>query len=182
MRDRVEIVWHPYELNPEMPQEGQNADAYQMKKFNISEDEVKAKRKRIAQTGDASGFTFDYFAEMKKVNTFNAHILLEYARLHHKQAELKVRLQESYFGERKDISSREVLYNELKAVGLNADEAIKTLDDKAIIKQIRDEEKYWKEGREVFAIPTMFFNDGIVEIGARKQEEYKALIKELLEM
>ena len=46
-----------------------------------------------------SNLGFDYFAEMQKVNTLNAHILLAYAKKHNKQTELKVRLQEAYFGE-----------------------------------------------------------------------------------
>lgn len=182
VRDRVEIVWHPYELNPDMPKEGQNADEYQRNKFGIDEKKVMEKRKKVTQTGEESGFKFDYFAEMQKVNTLNAHILLAYAKKHNKQTELKVRLQEAYFGERKNISNRDVLYNELKAVGLNADEAITKLDNEDDIKHVRDEEKYWKDKREVFAIPTMFFNDDIEEIGARKQEEYKALLKELLDL
>ena len=41
LEDQVEISWHPFELNPEMPREGQNADKYLMNKYNLSEQQKK---------------------------------------------------------------------------------------------------------------------------------------------
>lgn len=179
IKDRVEIVWHPFELNPDMPKDGMDDDKYLMNKLGINEEQLKEKRKNYTQLGEQSGFKFDYFADMKKVNTLNAHILLDYAKKYNKQTQLKVRLQEAYFGERKNINNREILYNELKAVGLNADEAIKTLDDENAIKRVRDEEAYWKN-QGVFAIPAMIFNGTILKVGANEEEVYKSILTTLL--
>lgn len=110
LENKVEIQWHPFQLNPDMPRDGQNANKYLMNKLGLSEDELKHKRNSVAKTGEEAGFKFDYFKEMKKVNTLNAHILLDYAKEFNKQTELKVRLQKAYFTERKDISNRDVLF------------------------------------------------------------------------
>ena len=179
IKDKVDIKWHPFQLNPDMPREGQNADKYLMKKLSLNEEQLKQKRKSVTKTGKDSGFKFDYFKEMRKLNTFNAHILLDYAKEFGKQTELKVRLQEAYFGERKDISNRNVLFKELQAVGLNAKEAIARLDDKVAIKRVEDEEKFWKD-RGVSAIPTMVFDEQLVRRGANKVEAYKELLTYLI--
>lgn len=177
--DKVEIQWHPFQLNPNMPREGQNANKYLMNKLGLSKDGLIQKRKSVTQTGEESGFKFDYFQEMKKVNTFNAHILLDYAKEFNKQTELKVRLQEAYFGERKDISDRNILFLEVKKIGLNAVEAMAKLDDKESIKHVQDEEKYWRD-RGVFAVPTMIFDNSIVRRGANTVDVYKQLLTELI--
>lgn len=180
IKDQVEITWHPFELNPDMPKDGQNADKYLMNKLKINKEQLKEKRKNVTELGKESGFKFDYFAKMKKLNTLNAHILLEYAKKYNKQTQLNVRLQEAYFGERKNISNKEILYNELKTVGLNADEAIKLLDNKEAIAKVKEEEKYWKDNG-VYAIPTMIFEDTFVKVGANTQEYYKKLLREILD-
>lgn len=178
LEDQVEISWHPFELNPEMPREGENADKYLMNKYDLSEEKLKLTRNNVTELGKETGFKFDYFKEMKKVNTFNAHILLAYAKEFNKQTELKVRLQNAYFGERKDISNREVLEEELKAVGLNAKEAMKRLDDPKAIKAVEDEEKFWRD-QGVYAIPTMIFDNKIAQMGANETETYKEILLEL---
>jgi len=179
MADKVEVSWHPFELNPDMPREGKNADKYLMNKYNLSEDKLKRTRNNVTELGKESGFKFDYFKEMRKLNTFNSHILLDYAKEFGKQTELKVRLQTAYFGERKDISNREILFAELETVGLNAEEAMKRLDNKEAIKHIEDEEKYWKE-RGVYAIPTIIFDNKIAKVGANNVETYKQILTQLI--
>ena len=150
-----------------------------MDKLGLNEEELIQKRKSVTKIGEESGFEFNYFKKMKKVNTLNAHILLDYAKELDKQTELKVRLQKAYFGEGKDISNRDILFAEVKHVGLNADEAMARLDNAKVIKRVQDEEKQWRD-RGVFAIPTMLFDNSIVLRGANKVDTYKELLKELL--
>lgn len=178
MQDQVEIVWHPFQLNPTMPKEGINADQYLMKKLRLSPQGLKQKRQSVTQTGKESGFQFNYFEEMKKPNTLYAHVLLDYAKTYNKQTQLKVRLQESYFGERKNIGNKQVLYTELKAVGLDADQAIARLDDAAAIKRVQDEEKYWRS-LGITSIPTMVFDKSVALRGANSVATYKTLLLRL---
>ena len=116
---------------------------------------------------------------MKKVNTFYAHVLLDYAKEFNKQTALKVRLQEAYFGEQKDVSNKNILAAELKAVGLNVEDAMKRLDNEEAIKRVENEEKYWRD-RGVFAIPTIFFNNTEKHVGAYPVEMYKDELLDLM--
>jgi len=178
LQDKVEIAWHPFELNPDMPREGRNANEYLMDKYNLTEQKLQETRNNVTKLGKETGFEFDYFAEMRKVNSFNSHILLKYAKKFNKQTELKVRLQHAYFGERKDISQRSILKEELLAVGLNADEAMKLLDDENEIKAVENEEKFWRD-QGVYAIPTIIFNNEFAQVGADEIKTYKEILTEL---
>jgi len=179
IKDKVAISWHPFELNPTMPREGKNANKYLMNKLGLDKEALIRKRNSVTKIGKNSGFEFDYFQEMRKVNTLNAHILLAYAKDFNKQTQLKVRLQEAYFSERKDISNRDILFKELQSVGLNAKEALSRLDNKEAIQAVKEEEKLWRE-RGVYAVPTMIFDYRIVRPGANSVAVYKELLTQLL--
>lgn len=179
MEDKVNIIWHPFQLNPTMPKEGINANTYISKKMNLTPEKLIEKRKMVAKTAKDSGFEFNYFEEMKKPNTFNSHILLDYAKEYDKQTELKIRLQKAYFTEKKNIGEIDVLYKELEAVGLNAEEGIKRIDDPLAIARVESEESSWKE-KGVHSIPTMVFDDMVARQGARSVESYKKLLLDLV--
>lgn len=179
LQEQVEVQWHPFQLNPDMPLEGKNANQYLMAKLRLSPQGLINKRNSVTKTGKESGFTFNYHPDMRKPNTFNAHVLLDYAKKFNKQTELKVRLQQSYFGERKNIGKREVLYVALQEVGLNADEGIKTLDNNTIRTRVKNEENYWR-GLGVSSVPTMLFDKSVVRRGANSVERYKELLLQLM--
>ncbi|MFL0839793.1 DsbA family protein, partial [Vibrio parahaemolyticus] len=83
------------------------------RKYGSTVEESNNARIRIAGIGAEHGFEFNYFDDMKMVNTFDAHILLDYAKGFGKQTELKIRLFTAFFSEQKDISDREALKKEL---------------------------------------------------------------------
>lgn len=179
VKDKVVIVWHPFQLNPNMPQEGINANEYLMKKMRLTPQGLKDNRERVSKTAKESGFEFDYFDDMRKPNTLYSHVLLDYAKEFNKQTELKVRLQKAYFSERKNIGNRDVLYSELENVGLNADEGMKKLDDIAAVKRVQAEERAWRQ-LGISSIPTMVFGKRAAYRGANSVEQYKKILTALL--
>ena len=179
VKDKVVIVWHPFQLNPNMPQEGINANEYLMKKMRLTPQGLKDNRERVSKTAKESGFEFDYFEDMRKPNTLYSHVLLDYAKEFNKQTELKVRLQKAYFSERKNIGNRDVLYSELEKVGLNADEGMKKLDDITAIKRVQTEERAWRQ-LGISSIPTMVFDKRSAYRGANSVEQYKKILTALL--
>ena len=90
------------------------------------------------------GFKFDFYDGMRIVNTRDAHILLDYAKDQGKQGELKMRLFDAYFNERKDISDRQILIQEIRSLGLNTDEALARLDNAAVREQNEGQEEHWR--------------------------------------
>jgi len=179
LADRIEIEWQPFELNPNMPAEGQNVQEHIAEKYGSTLEQQKASQKQMTEAGAALGFTFDYFDEMRMANTFEAHILLEYAKNFGKQTELKMTFTKAFFSERKDVSKREVLKQALLDVGLNADEALATLESDAARKAVRSTQEYWKN-LGVNSVPTIVFNRKSAVTGAQPVEVFKQMLTELI--
>jgi len=180
IQDKVDIEWQPFELNPQMPIEGQNVQEHITEKYGSGIEDQKRSEERMTLFGAELGFKFDYFDEMKMVNTRHAHILLEYAKENGKQTELNMRLVAAFFSERKDISDRDVLKKELQSVGLNADEALARLDSDDERYKVQTEETYW-QSLGVSSVPTVVFNKKSGLTGAQPVDVYKEVLAELLQ-
>ncbi len=179
IQDRVEIKWQPFELNPKMSAEGENIDEHITRKYGTSKEANSRSKASLIKYGAELGFTFDYFDAMKIVNTRDAHILIDYARENGKQTELNLRLITAFFSERKDISDRDILMQEIKNVGLDMDIAKARLENKDAYERIVNDEAYWT-GRGISSVPTMVFNEVSGLSGAQPVDVYKRVLTQLL--
>lgn len=179
LEDQVTIEWQPFELNPNMPVEGQNVTEHITEKYGSTLEQQAASKKNMTEVGAELGFKFDYFNEMRMVNTFDAHILLEYAREFDKQTELKMRFTTAFFSERKDVSKRYILKQALLDVGLNAEEGIAKLDNETAQNEIRTKQSYWKN-LGVNSVPTIVFNRKSAVTGAQPVATFKQILTELI--
>ena len=180
IQDKVEIEWHPFELNPNMPVEGENVQEHIANKYGASLEDQKRSQEHMTQVGAELGFKFDYFDDMKIVNTRDAHILLEYAKEKGKQTALKMRLVASFFSERKDVSKREVLKHALQDVGLNADEALLKLESDDARYEVQTKEAYW-QNLGVTSVPTIVSNQKSAVTGAQPVAVFKEVLTELIQ-
>ncbi len=180
IQDKVEIEWHPFELNPNMPVEGENVQEHIANKYGSSLEDQKRSQKNMKEVGAELGFKFDFFEEMRIVNTRDAHILLEYAKENGKQTELKMRLVESFFSERKDVSTKETLKLALEEVGLNVDEGMAKLESDDARYQVQSQEAYW-QNLGVTSVPTIVFNKKRAVTGAQPVAVFKEVLTELLQ-
>ncbi|MEH6619775.1 DsbA family oxidoreductase [Maribacter arcticus] len=179
VQDQVEIEWQPFQLNPHMPPEGQNITEHIAEKYGSTLEQQKESRQNMTDIGEELGFKFDYFDEMRMANTFDAHILLEYAKDFGKQTDLKMRLMNSFFGERKDVSDRTVLKQALLDVGLNADEGLAKLDNEEARTEVRSQQGYWQQ-LGIRSVPTIVFNRKSAVTGAQPIDTLKQVLSELI--
>ena len=179
IESQIDIAWQPFELNPEMPAEGENLPEHISRKYGSSAEDAKRNAEQITELGSELGFEFDFFEGMRIVNTRDAHILLDYAKDHGKQTELKMRLFDAYFNERKDISDREILAQVIQSVGLDTNEAMARLNDAAVRNQVESEEDHWRN-RGVTGVPTVVFGSAGALVGAQPVDVYKQVLTELL--
>lgn len=179
IEDQVEIEWQPFELNPNMPVEGQNVTEHITEKYGSNLEQQKESQQHMADVGKELGFTFDYFEDMRMVNTFEAHILLEYAKEFGKQTDLQTRLTTAFFSERKNVSNRDVLKQALLDVGLNAEDGLAKLDNDEARYEVRSKEGYWKN-LGVNSVPTIVFNRKSAITGAQPVDTFKQALSELI--
>lgn len=177
IQDQVEIEWQPFELNPDMPGEGENMQVYLARAYGSSLEEIKESQANITRLGEELGFKFDYFDEIKIVNTRNAHIALEFAQEFGKKTELKLALYKAFFSNRKDISDPKVIMQILKEIGLNPDELPARLGNSAFHEKVQANEAHWIE-LGIDLVPTFYFNQQKVLIGDQPITAYKKVLAE----
>lgn len=178
LQDRVEIEWQPFELNSDMPAQGEELRAHVLRKYGAKREDSDKARAHISALGAEYGFEFDYFDGMKIVNTRDAHVLLDYAHEQGLQNQLKQRLFAAFFTEQKDVSDRAVLLAEAQSVGLDTAAATLALDDSERRSRVVSQEQQWQR-QGVSGVPTVIFNRRSAMTGAQPQATYKEVLQEL---
>jgi predicted DsbA family dithiol-disulfide isomerase len=175
----VSLQWHPFELNPSMPPEGQDLREHIAQKYGPAAAQSSSTRERLTSLGDSLGFRFDYFDGMRVVNTFCAHQLLHWAYQQGRQTALKLALLEAFFSQRQDVSDRAVLLAAAGSVGLDRVEAEAVLNSARYAQPVRENEQSWLE-REIHAVPAFIFNDKYSVLGAQDAGTFVRVLAKLL--
>ncbi|MBK6708643.1 MAG: DsbA family oxidoreductase [Sphingomonadales bacterium] len=178
----AEFHWHPFELNPDMPPEGEDAGQHIARKYGRSPDEGKAVRERIKNTAAELGFIFGDMGARRLYNTFDAHKLLTRVGSEHgwqKQTELKLALFSAYFQQGKDVSDRAVLLDVAEGIGLDRAACEAWLADEILAREVRGEESYWIN-ENVAGVPAIIFDDKYMVPGAQSAETFAQVIGKVL--
>jgi predicted DsbA family dithiol-disulfide isomerase len=180
LENKVEIEWQPFEINPDMPAEGEDLREHVARKYGTSKEDSAKARVNITEAGAKYGFNFNYFDGMRIVNTLDAHVLLDYAYQLGKQTDLKMRLFAAFFKEGKDVSDRKVLIQEAETVGISNELSNTALDDEEIRNKVKGLIAQWQQ-MGVSGVPTVVFNRTSALTGAQPQETFKQVLSELAE-
>ena len=176
----LDIHWHPFELNPDMPEEGENLRAHLARKYGTSTDESVAARDRLKALGTDLGFAFEYADDMRMVNTFRAHQLIEWAEGHGLGHKAKLALFEAFFTRRENLNDIEVLSNVAAGIGLARDAARMVLDTSEKAASVRHKEQFWTS-RGVTGVPAMVFAGRHLVTGAQGKDNYTRILRHLSE-
>ncbi|WP_028221097.1 DsbA family oxidoreductase [Paraburkholderia oxyphila] len=173
----VELVMHPFELNPHMVDDGEPVIEYFERKYGRTAEQVAQVQAELRERGAKVGFTFGQRSRVH--NTFDAHRLLHWAGIKGKQVALKRALLQAYHGEDKAPGNRDVLVEAAESVGLNGADARAVLQCNEYALEVRKkEEKYQAMG--INSVPSIIFDDRYLVTGARPVESFEQAIKEIL--
>ncbi len=176
-----EIRWHPFELNHDMPAEGQNLAEHIAQKYGSTPEQSAQARERITELGREVGFDFRYDAAMRMYNTFDAHQLLHWADAQGRKHALEMALFRAYFTEHADLSDREVLTGIAGGAGLDPAEARAVLEDQRHAEEVREAESFWI-GQGIRGVPAVIFNRRHLVSGAQGVENYTRILEQLAAM
>jgi predicted DsbA family dithiol-disulfide isomerase len=173
----AEFHWHPFELNPDMPPEGEDAAQHIQRKYGRSPEEGKAVREHIRTTAESLGFPFGEGGARRLVNTFAAHKLLTMAG--EKQTALKIALFSAYFQQGSDVSEEATLLDIAEEVGLDRSDCTNWLADDAVAQQVRGEQAYWRN-ENISGVPAIIFDGKYMVPGAQSAETFASVIGKVL--
>lgn len=175
----AEIHFQPFELNPDMPPQGENTSEHVQKKYGSSQERSTAVRQAIKQSGATLGFTFNYGPESRIWNTFDAHRLLHWARLEGRQLELKEALFKANFTDQLSTSDHDVLASAAASAGLDAQRARRILASGEYTHEVRQEEELWR-GRGIHAVPSIIFNQHWMIQGGQPPHVFEQAIRQII--
>lgn len=184
----AEIRWRPFELNPDMPDDGEGQAEHIARKYGRASDEIEANRERMIQFGDRAGYSFRFAGEgdgPKPMiwNTFLAHKLLAHTldvAGPMVQTRLKLALFDTHFQQRRKLSDRAVLLDVAAQVGINPVGAAEALDDETLSQRIRQEEAAaWD--MNISGVPAMLVQGKYLIPGAQEPEVYVNALRRVVE-
>jgi len=180
-RMSAQIRWQPFELNPTMPEEGQNLQEHMAQKYGSSKAQGEENRQRLTDLGTSLGFTFAFTDASRMVNTFKVHQLLHWAGLQddNKEHELKLVLFEAYFSDQKDVSDDNVLLSAAISIGFDTKDTLKVLQDEPYANDVRQRQKLWVD-KGVSGVPSMVFSNKYMVTGAQGIKNYETVINQVI--
>ncbi len=182
----AEIRWRPFELNPDLPDEGEDLAGHMLRKFGqMPSEDATARMQRIAAQ---AGYDMRYMGEGEEPprwiwNTRKAHILLHWMLDRHgpeAQTRLKLALFDAHFQQRRNVSDPESLFAIAKSLGLDMEGAAEAMADEALAARIRSEERAAME-IGISSVPTMLVDQRFVIPGAQEPEACVAYLRKVVE-
>jgi predicted DsbA family dithiol-disulfide isomerase len=140
--EQVEVTWHAFELDPAAPAQRDTQQSYAeriAKKYGSGVARAQEMVDHMRGIAAADGLTFD-FEQIRPGNTFNAHRLLEFAKQHGLQGQLKERLFRGYFSEGAALGDSETLSRLATEVGLPLEGVQAVLASAAHAAEVRADE------------------------------------------
>ena len=117
---RFEIEHVPFQLNPDMPQEGIERDQYLKIKFG-GKKLAQPMYDRMTEEAEKEGLDFNLNRIKKIPNTVLSHLLIKLAKQTNVQNQVKEKIYHSYFIDGLDIGDKEVLIKIGKDFGIKED-------------------------------------------------------------
>lgn len=174
----ADIHFQPFELNPQLGPEGEDAAGHLEKKYGMTAAQAATNQEAIRQRGAALGFIFDMERRKRIYNTFDAHRLLHWAGLEGHQHELKHALLRAYFTDGRDVSDHETLADIANAVGLPAERAREILASNAYVEEVRADEQYFRQAG-IQAVPAIILDRKHLISGGQPPEVFEQALRQI---
>ena len=173
---QVDLVFQPFELNPQMGAEGQDIDEHIAQKYGIGPEQMAANREAIRRRGAELGFTFGPRGRIH--NTFDAHRLLHWAGTLGRapQRDLKHALLKAYFTAGEDVSSHDVLVRIASGIGLDPQRARGILASDEFADAVRERQRHYA-GRGIRAVPSVILDDAQLIMGGQPVEVFEQALR-----
>ena len=174
----AEIHFQPFELNPQMPPEGESIAEHLQRKYGMSDAQVAESQESIRRRGAELGFAFDMGKRSRIYNTFDAHRLLHWAGIEGRQRELEHALLRAYFGEGRNVSNRDTLVEIATGAGLDAERAAAILASDEYATVVREAEEFFLRNG-ISGVPAIIIEQKHLISGGQPVEVFERALREI---
>ena len=164
----IELTWHPFLLNPEMPVEGIDKDTYFNAKFGGDRRSQRV-YDAIGEAGRTVAIDFDFDRMERIPSTIDSHRLVKFADRKGLGEAAVEALFLAYFIDGKDTGERSVLIDIGEDLGLEADRIGHYLDGDADVSVIQDQNAQ-AHRNGVSGVPAYIIDGQFAVSGAQEPE------------
>ena len=163
----VELRWHPFQLNPDLPPEGISRKQYLEDKFGGPQRAAEI-YERVRAAGRGAGLELNIDGITLQPNTLAAHALIAFAQQGGSVdgSAIKERLLKAYFVENRFIGSADVLAEIADEAGLDADAARAFVSDPQQLETVAQADAQMR-GMGINGVPFFIFNRKVAVSGAQ---------------
>lgn len=176
--DQMTISWLPFELNPDMPPEGQNRNDYIRQKYGLTPEQGKANRDNLINRGAELGYSFNFPDNGRVYNTFNAHRLIHWAKEHGLQTPLKLALFDLFFQQQGNPSDEVDLLRCVEKVGLDVEQAKEVLRSERYQVEVREALSFAKNNG-ISSVPAFILNNKYLVSGGQPVDVFVQALEQL---
>jgi predicted DsbA family dithiol-disulfide isomerase len=172
-----QIEYHPFELNPDMPEQGKNQKEYLSNKFG-GEAQYHQITGRVTQTAAQEGLHFDFEKQKISPNTRHSHRLIAFAKQAGLQLPMKEALMSAYFEKGIDLTKKENLLAIAVEVGLDKNKTEAFLNSDELLAEVKVEEQMNYQ-RGISGVPFYIINNKYGVSGAQPTEVFMNAFREI---
>ena len=175
----VEVTWHPYQLHPDMPEEGADRKEFTAKKFG-SIDRARELYEHVRQAGEAIGLEFQFGKVERSPNTLNSHRLIRWATTAGVQDEMVEILFRKFFMDGKDLGDHQTLIEAAEEAGMDCKIVGDLLNTDRDLDRVSSEE-YQARQIGVQGVPFFIINDKYALSGAQDAATFHQVFDKIAE-
>ncbi len=162
--------WYPFQLNPEIPPEGQPFEEYLTRRFG-SPANVEPILEHIAADGRSEGIDFRFDRIRHVPNTLPVHQLMQLAEtVGADQTALAEGLMSAFFEHGRNIGNRDELLEIARPHGIGRDEAVKAMTDDKMRQAVLTREGQVRASG-LSSAPGFLLNRRLLVVGAQSTEQ-----------
>jgi len=176
----LEMRWHPFQLNPEMPVDGLNRRLYRSAKFG-SWEQSQPLDAQVAAAGKEVGIEFRHDLMKLTPNTFRGHMLLAAALREGLEIQNRVaeRLFQAYFIKGEDVGDPTTLLRIAREFGVSLLGQVEDFDSPALVSEVKEAERM-AVSAGISGVPQITFQGTVVATGAQQEELIAASMRQIL--
>jgi predicted DsbA family dithiol-disulfide isomerase len=163
-----EVIWHPFQLNPQLPENGVPRREYLEQKFG-GPDRAREIYARVTAAGARAGIAFDFDRIEVQPNTVNPHRLLHFAAERGSQNAMAETLFEGYFLHAANLTRKATLAELAANAGFDRDQVTAYLESDQDRELIEEQDRRAR-ATGVEGVPFFIFGQRYALSGAQPPE------------
>jgi len=174
------ITYLPFELNPEMPEEGEAIASYFKRRQGWSQETLHNYQESLVKTAQSTGVIIDFSKRTHYYNSRKAHKLMHWAEQFNKQTAVNESLIEAYFKQGLDISNTDVLLDIAEQLGMDRISTQNALSSRQLAQALEKKIERQKAFK-LHSIPAFIINEDTLISGSNSVAFFEKTLSEFID-